>query len=64
MPFKLRGMISIVVHLPTNHTSSCLILNDVFVRIIKYKSKKYIFRASYNDVVGTLSKVSSFYFIF
>jgi hypothetical protein len=32
-------MINILVHLPTNHTSSYLILNDFFVKIIKDKKK-------------------------
>jgi hypothetical protein len=64
MRLKLRGMINILVHLPTNHTSSYLILNDFFVKIIKDKKKKLKFRASYDDVVAILLKVRSFYFTF
>jgi hypothetical protein len=59
MPLKLRGMINILVHLPTNHTSSDLILDNFFVIIIKDK-KKNKFHASYDDVVAILSKMRSF----
>jgi hypothetical protein len=47
---------------PTNHTSSDLILNDFFVRVIENKKQTDTFRAPYNDIVAFLSKVSSFYF--
>ena len=64
MPPKLRGMMDIVPPLPANHTSSYLILNDSFVRIIEEKKKTCTFRAPYDDIVAFLSKVSSFYFTF
>ena len=63
MPPKLRGMMNILPPLPTNHTSSDLILNDSFVRIIEDKKQIGTFRAPYDDIVAFLSKVSSFYFI-
>jgi hypothetical protein len=64
MPPKLRGMMNILAPLLANHTSSNLILNDSFVRIIEDKKQTCTFRAPYNDIVAFLSKVSSFYFIF
>ena len=62
MPPKLRGMINILPPLPVNHTSSDLILNDSFVRIIEDKKKTCTFHAPFDDVVVFLSKVNSFYF--
>ncbi len=64
MPPKLRGMMDIMPPLPGNDTSSYLILNDSFVKIIEDKKKTRTFRAPYNDIVASLSKVSSFYFTF
>ncbi len=62
MPPKFKGMMDIVPTLPVNHTSSDLILNDSFVRIIDDKKQTCTFRAPYDDIVAFLSKVSSFYF--
>ena len=62
MPPKLRGMMDNVPHLPANHTSSDLILNDSFVRIIKDKKQTCTFRAPYDDIMDFLSKASSFCF--
>ena len=62
MPPKFKGMMDIVPTLPVNHTSSDLILNDSFVRIIDDKKQTGTFRAPYDDIVVFLSKVSSFYF--
>jgi len=54
----------IVPTLLVNHTSSDLILNDYFVRIIKDKKQTCTFHAPYDDIVAFfLSKMSSFYFI-
>ena len=62
MPLKFRGMIDILPPLPINYTSSDLILNDSFVRIIEDKKQTCTFRAPYDDIVVFLSKLSSFYF--
>ena len=62
MPSKLRGMMDILPLLPANHTSSDLILNDSFVKIIEDKKQIGTFHAPYDDIVAFLSKVSSFYF--
>ena len=62
MPPKLRRMMDIVPLLPTNHTSSDLILNDSFVNIIEDKKQTCTFRVPYDDIVAFLSNMSSFYF--
>ena len=62
MPPKLRGMMNILPSLSTNHTSTNLILNDFFMRVIEDKKQTSIFCAPYDDLVAFLSKVSSFYF--
>ena len=64
LPPKLKGMMSTLAPLSTNHTSLDLILNDSFVQIIEEKKKNGTFGAPYDDIVAFLSKVSSFFFFF
>jgi hypothetical protein len=60
LPPKLKGMRSTLAPLSTNHTSSDLILNDSFVRIIEEKKKNGTFGVPYENIVAFLSKVSLF----
>lgn len=61
MPRKFRGRLNVLVLLSENYTSSYLILNDCFVRIIKNKKQTCIFRTLYDDIVVILSQAFRFY---
>ena len=63
MPLKLRGMINILVHLHTNHTSSYLILNDFLSGLSKIKRKKTHILCIIRRCCRHSINVSSFYFI-
>jgi len=64
LPPKLKGMMSTLAPLSTNHISLDLILKDFFIRIIEEKKKNGTFGAPYDDIMTFLSNVSSLFFLF